>query len=96
MIGSRAKGLVPCAAAALLALAGCGGGGGASGGGSDGGTGAGGPDGAAGVRSEGVPGVGAALPGIEVANAVAPGPIPPEEAFRLVTQGTYGATLEDI
>ena len=87
---------MPCAAAALLALAGCGGGDGASGGRSDGGTGAGGPDGAAGVRSEGVPGVGAALPGIEVANAVAPGPIPPEEAFRLVTQGTYGATLEDI
>ena len=42
------------------------------------------------------PGLAAALPANEVANAVASGPVSREEAHRLLTQGTYGATLEDV
>ena len=42
------------------------------------------------------PGLQAALPPDEVANAVASGPTSREEAFRLLTQTSYGATLEDI
>ena len=86
MVRSTTKGLA-LGATLTLALAGCSGG--------VEGTGSGGGGGASGGPAT-VPGLGAALPANEVANAVASGPTSPEEAFRLVTQTTYGATLEDI
>ena len=72
------------AGALALALAGCGGG-------TEGYR----TDAGAGVPTS-APGLAAALPSDEVANAVVPGPTSREEAFRLLTQASYGPTLEDI
>ena len=54
-----------------------------------------GPDGAASSSAQ-EPAVEAALPGTEVANAFADGPLAPPDAYRLLEQGTFGPVLQDI
>ena len=90
MIGSKTRiGLrhVALAATVALALGGCSGG-------VDGTSYPSGGDGSAGPAT--APGLAAALPPNEVANAVASAPTSREEAHRLLTQATYGATLAEI
>lgn len=42
------------------------------------------------------PAIAPALPATEVANAAPDGPLSPEDAFRLLEQGTFGPQLDDI
>ncbi|MFK7892427.1 MAG: DUF1800 family protein [Granulosicoccus sp.] len=54
------------------------------------------PDASAYVANKQAPAIAPALPATEVANAASDGPLTSQEAYRLLDQGTFGPTLQDV